>query len=354
MPTLFDPAQLGSVAVANRTVMAPMTRSRATGGGVPADLTAEYYRQRAGAGLIVTEATQPSAAGQGYVNTPGLHTDAQEAGWRAVADAVHADGGRIFAQLMHAGRISHPDLLPDGLHPLAPSAVTPTGQAFTATGLQDFVQPRPLTSDEIAATVADFAAAARRAIAAGLDGIEIHGANGYLVQQFLAGNTNRRADAYGGSVENRIRFAVEVVEAVVGAIGADRVGLRISPGSDYNDIAEDDTLELYTALVEALAPLGLAYLHVVEAADPVVNGKIRAAWPGVLIVNPHRAGRDFADPDAAQRLLDDGADLISFARGFLANPDLVERFRTGAPLNQPDQATFYGGDHRGYTDYPTL
>jgi N-ethylmaleimide reductase len=353
MPTLFDPVNVGPYALPNRVVMAPMTRNRAGAGGVPSDLNAEYYRQRASAGLIVSEGTQPSAVGQGYPSTPGLHTDEQEAGWRNVADAVHAAGGRIFTQVMHSGRIGHPDLLADGLHPVAPSAVRAAGQAVTTNGPRDYPTPRALEAHEIADTVTDFADAARRAVAAGLDGVELHGANGYLIQQFLAGSTNRRADGYGGSVTNRIRFAVEVTEAVAAAIGADRVGLRLSPGGVYNDIAEDDTLELYTALVEAIAPLGLAYLHTVEATDTAVNEKIRATFPGVLVVNPAAASRDFADPAAGQRVLDSGADLVSFGRGFLANPDLVERFRTGAALATPDDSTFYGGDHRGYTDYPT-
>jgi N-ethylmaleimide reductase len=347
MPTLFDPVNIGPYALPNRVVMAPMTRNRAGAGGVPTDLNAEYYRQRASAGLIVTEGTQPSAVGQGYLHTPGLHTDEQEAGWRTVADAVHSAGGRIFTQLMHTGRIGHPDLLPDGLHPVAPSAIAAAGQAFTANGPRDYVPPRPLDTHEIAGTVTDFADAARRAVAAGVDGVELHGANGYLIQQFLAGNTNRRTDGYGGSVTGRIRFAVEVAEAVAQAVGPDRVGLRISPGGVYNDITEDDTVELYTALIEAIAPLDLAYLHVVEA-DPAVNEKIRATFPGTMIVNRPDTG---ARADAGQELLDRGADLVSFGRGFISNPDLVDRFRTGAALTEPDPATFYGGDHRGYTDY---
>lgn len=352
MSTLFDPVRLGSLTLANRAVMAPMTRSRAGQGAVPTALAAEYYRQRATAGLIITEGTQPSASGQGYLDTPGLHTDEQEDGWRAVADAVHGAGGRIFAQLMHAGRISHPDHLPAGLHPVAPSAVTPAGQSFTATGPKDHLTPRALETAEIPGVVTDFADAARRAVAAGLDGVEVHGANGYLVQQFLAGNTNRRTDRYGGSATGRIRFAVEVVEAIAGAVGADRVGLRISPAKEVNGIAEDDSLELYTALVEALAPLDLAYLHLVEPADAAITEKVRATWPGTLIVNPHPGDRPYAV--LAENALDRGADLVSFAKAFLANPDLVERLRRGAALNEPDPATFYGGDHRGYTDYPTL
>ncbi len=351
MPTLFDPVNVGLYPLPNRVVMAPMTRNRATADGVLTALNAEYYRQRASAGLIVTEGTQPSAVGQGYLSTPGLHTDEQEAGWRTVADAVHSAGGRIFTQLMHAGRIGHPDLLPDGLHPVAPSAIAAAGQAFTAKGPRDYLTPRALETHEVAATITDFADAARRAVAAGLDGVELHGANGYLIQQFLAGSTNRRTDGYGGSVTGRIRFAVEVTEAVAQAVGPDRVGLRISPGGVYNDIAEDDTQELYTALVEAIAPLDLAYLHVVEAADAAVNEKIRATFPGALIVNRPGTG---AGADTRQELLDRGADLVSFGRGFISNPDLVERFRTGAALATPDESTFYGGDHRGYTDYPTL
>ncbi len=352
MSTLFDPIDIGPLSLPNRVVMAPMTRNRAGAGAVPTELNAEYYRQRAGAGLIVTEGTQPSAVGQGYLSTPGLHTDDQVAGWRGVADAVHGAGGRVFAQLMHAGRISHQDF--HGEQPVAPSAVAAAGQAFTLDGLKPHPTPRPLETGEVAATVAEYADAARRAVAAGLDGVEIHGANGYLIQQFLAGNTNRRTDGYGGSVTGRIRFAVEVAEATVAAVGADRVGLRVSPGNDLNDIAEDDTVELYTALVEAIAPLGLAYLHVLERSDMAVHEKLRATFPGVMIVNPFAAGGDHSEAADGQRALDAGADLVAFGRSFLANPDLVERLRTGAALNVPDGASFYGGDHRGYTDYPAL
>jgi N-ethylmaleimide reductase len=355
-PSLFDPVSVGDMKLANRAVMAPMTRSRATTDGVPTDLMATYYAQRASAGLIVSEGTQPSVVGQGYPFTPGLHSGEQVAGWRAVTDAVHAEGGRIVAQIMHTGRIGHPSLLPDGLVPVAPSAVRAAGQTFTPDGLQDHVVPHVLTVDEIAATVADFAEAARRAIDAGFDGVEVHAANGYLPHQFLASGTNQRTDEYGGSPAARTRFAVEVVRATAEAIGADRVGVRISPGNTFNDIDEQEVLETYSALLEQLAPLDLAYLHLIEARDDAVNERVLSLWPGVLAVNPSPLVQmqDPAGKDAAERWLARGADLIAFGRMFLANPDFVERLATGTALNQPESSTFYGGTEHGYTDYPTL
>ncbi|MBT2233685.1 alkene reductase [Nonomuraea sp. NEAU-A123] len=354
MPTAFDSFELGGKRLANRIAMAPMTRSRAYDPGAsPTELMATYYAQRAGAGLIVTEGTQPSAIGQGYPDTPGLHSAEQVAAWRQVTDAVHGAGGVIFAQLMHTGRIGHPSLLPDGLHPVAPSAVAANGQVYTRQGPQDFVTPRELTEAEIAQTIGDFATAARNAIAAGFDGVELHGANGYLIQQFLAPNTNRRTDGWGGTVDGRIRFAVEVATAVVQAIGGDKVGLRISPGNPYNDIAEDDVEETYGALVARLAPLGLAYLHLVESADRDLTRRLRKEWPGAFILNP------FTHPaptgSEALELVEDGtADMIAFGALFLANPDLPARLAAGGPYNAPDPVAFFGGDHRGYTDYPVL
>jgi N-ethylmaleimide reductase len=352
--SLFSNASVGRLELPNRLVMAPMTRNRARPDGVPTQLMATYYAQRATAGLIVTEGTQPVPAGQGYPNTPGLHTDDQVAGWRTVTDAVHAAGGRIVAQLMHTGRIGHPDIT--GQVPVAPSAVRAQGQVFTGTGLADFVTPRELTVDEIAGTVAGFAEAARRAIAAGFDGVEVHGANGYLVSQFLATGTNRRGDGYGGTVDGRIRFAVETVTAIAAAIGADRVGLRISPNNPYNDITDDAADETYPALVAALAPLGLGYLHLTATTLDTPLGKtIRAAWPGILIANPAHGAQLPADGGraSAEATLAAGADLVALARAFLANPDLVDRFRAGAAINDPDPATFYGGADAGYVDYPT-
>ncbi|GAA4623523.1 alkene reductase [Actinoallomurus vinaceus] len=354
MATAFDSFELSGKRLANRIVMAPMTRSRAYGPGAGAtELMATYYAQRASAGLIVTEGTQPSVVGQGYPDTPGLHSAEQVAAWRKVTDAVHAEGGVIFAQLMHAGRIGHPDLLPEGLHPVGPSAVAAQGQVYTHAGPQDFPTPKEMTEAEITQTIDDFAAAARNAIDAGFDGVELHGANGYLIQQFLAPNANRRTDAWGGSVDGRIRFAVEVAAAVAEAIGGQKVGLRISPGNPFNDIAEDDLEETYGTLVSRLAPLGLAYLHVVENADRDLTRRLRKDWPGAFILNPftHPAptGREALD------LVEDGtADMIAFGALFLANPDLPARLAAGGPYNTPDPAAFFGGDHRGYTDYPTL
>jgi N-ethylmaleimide reductase len=356
-PSLFDPVTVGRLQLPNRAVMAPMTRSRAGDGGVPTEVMATYYAQRAGAGLIISEGTQPSAVGQGYPFTPGLHTDEQVAGWRTVTDAVHAAGGRIVVQLMHTGRIGHPSLLPDGLVPVAPSAVRPEGQVFTPDGMQDQVVPRELSEQEIAETVADFASAARRAVDAGFDGVEIHAANGYLPHQFLASNTNQRTDGYGGSPAARTRFVVEVVTATVDAIGADRVGIRISPGNTFNDVREDEVTETYRALLEQLAPLGLAYLDLIEARDDAVNELVLALWAdGVLAVNasPLVQAQAPSGKDGAERWLARGADLITLGRAFLANPDLVERLATDAPLNEPDDASFYGGTEQGYIDYPTL
>ncbi len=356
-PSLFDPVHVGRLHLPNRAVMAPMTRSRAGTDGVPTPVMAVYYAQRASAGLIVTEGTQPSAGGQGYPYTPGLHTDAQVEGWRAGTDAVHTAGGRIVAQVMHTGRISHPSLLPDGLGPVAPSPVRAAGQVFTPEGMQDYVVPRELTAAEIAHTVADYAAAARRAVDAGFDGIEVHAANGYLPHQFLASGTNQRTDSYGGSPRARTRFVVEVVQAAAEAIGADRVGLRISPGNTFNDISEDYVLEVYTALLEQVAPLGLAYLSQIEARDEALNERVLELWSqGTLAVNPSPLVQmqDPADRAGADRWLARGADLIVFGRGFLANPDFVERLAKEAPLNELDTTAFYGGTEKGYIDYPTL
>ncbi|TXS14350.1 alkene reductase [Streptomyces sp. adm13(2018)] len=355
MTTAFDPVDLAGTRLANRIAMAPMTRSRADAATrTPTALVAEYYAQRASAGLIITEGTQPSAVGQGYPSTPGLHSAEQIAAWREVTDAVHERGGKIFVQLMHAGRISHPVVLGGGLHPVGPSAVAPQGQLFAGTGLIDFVAPRELTADEIRETVAGFAEAARNAVEAGFDGVEIHGANGYLIHQFLASGSNHRTDEWGGPVENRIRLAVEVVEAVAAAIGPERTGLRISPANPFNDIVETDTEELYPALVAAIEPVGIAYLHVTEPAPALreLTLTLRKGFSGTFILNPATEGPTGAD---ALTLIEDGtADLVAYGALFLANPDLPARLRAGGPYNTPDTATFFGGDHRGYTDYPVL
>ncbi|WCD84391.1 N-ethylmaleimide reductase [Streptomyces xanthophaeus] len=354
MTTAFEPVRVAGATLPNRIALAPMTRSRAGEGGVATELVADYYTQRASAGLIITEGIQPSVVGQGYPFTPGLHSAEQVAAWREVTDSVHAAGGRIFAQLMHSGRIGHPTLLPDGLVPVAPSAVAPQGQLFTGDGMKDFVTPRELTGAEVRATVADYAEAARNAVEAGFDGVELHGANGYLIHQFLAPGSNRRTDEWGGPVENRIRFAVEVVKAVAAAIGAERTALRISPGNPYNDISEPDPQPVYEALVKEIDGLGLAYLHVLEHGPEVREATLalRKQFTGPLVLNPATEG---PTDHRALTLIEDGtADLLAFGALFLANPDLPVRLRTEGPYNTPDPTTFFGGDARGYTDYPAL
>ncbi|MFB4314879.1 alkene reductase [Actinomadura sp. 21ATH] len=352
---LLAPLSLGKLEMPNRLVMAPMTRSRAAGGRVD-DLTVQYYAQRASAGLIVTEAIQISEIGQGYVQTPGLHTAEQVRAWRKVTDAVHSAGGTIAAQLVHCGRIGHPVLYDDGALPVAPSAVPSGEQLFTPGGMLDHPVPREMTADDIAGTVADFAAAARNAVEAGFDGVEVHGANGFLLHQFLCDATNRRTDGYGGSIAGRIRFTVEVVEAVSAAIGPERVGLRLSPGITFNGMAESDTADLYRALVRALAPTPLAYLHIFEILTRDVTRLVRDEWPGGLILCPHATTDAFpATPETGAAALREGlADAVALATMWLANPDLPARVRAGGPYNEADPDTFYGGDHRGYTDYPAL
>lgn len=354
---LFTPARLGDLDLPHRLVMAPLTRNRAAADGTPTDLMATYYTQRATAGLIIAEAATPSPVGQTYPNIPGIHGDEHIAGWRRVTAAVERAGGRMFLQLQHGGRVGHPDN--SGLIPVAPSPIPLPETIHTSSGRREAVIPEELTTGEIQRTVADFAAAARNAIAAGFSSVEVHSANGYLLHQFLAGNTNRRTDAYGGPIANRIRFTVEVVEAVAAAIGADRVGLRISPANPVNGIEEDDTAHLYSALVTAIADRGLAYLHIVrvDPDDPLLP-RLRGIWPGVLIANPAKSG-DSRDPaaivSAAEDLLAAGADLIALGRAFLANPDLVRRLRNGAPLNEIREARLmYVGGPQGYTDYPAL
>ncbi|KAB2347777.1 alkene reductase [Actinomadura rudentiformis] len=357
MKDLFEPVTLGTLTLRNRLAMAPMTRSRAYDAGKVTELTAEYYAQRAEAGLIITEGTQPSEIGQGYVYTPGLHHDEQVAAWRKVTDAVHAKGGHIFAQIMHSGRVGHPYLYADDALPHAPSAIPSGEQLYTPDeGMLEHPTPREMSIEDIAQTVDDFVAAARNAIEAGFDGVELHGANGYLIHQFLADGSNRRTDAYGGSIENRIRFAVEVARAVSDAIGPERTGIRVSPGNSANGISESDTPELYVALTRALAPLGLAYVHVMELATRDVTKLIRAEWPGVLILNAHPTLDSFPSrPEYGVEALREGvADVVSLAELWLANPDLPARIKAGGPYNEADKASFYGGDHRGYTDYPTL
>jgi N-ethylmaleimide reductase len=354
-PDLFTAFQLGPYELRNRLVMAPMTRSRAGEGNVPTGLAAEYYAQRASAGLIVTEGTQVSPQGVGYTHTPGMHSDAQVAGWRRVTDAVHAQGGRIFAQLWHVGRVSHPSFH-GGELPVAPSAIGFEGQVLTYDGMQPYVTPRALETDEIAGVVGQFAAAAENAYAAGFDGVELHGANGYLIDQFLRDGSNHRTDRYGGSIQNRVRFLVEVTRTVTDVWGGDRVGVRLSPRNPNNGMSDSDPVATFGYAAYALNPLGLAYLHVLEpVAGPMaqpgerVTPALRAVFRRPLIVN---GGYDAETGNAA--IARGEADLVAYGVPFLATPDLPRRFREGAPLNAPDRATFYGGDERGYTDYPSL
>ncbi|GAB3772946.1 2,4-dienoyl-CoA reductase-like NADH-dependent reductase (Old Yellow Enzyme family) [Nocardioides ginsengisegetis] len=355
MADLFEDLQTPAWRLRNRLVMAPLTRNRADAGGVPGDLAVEYYGQRATAGLIVTEGTQPSAVGQGYPNTPGLHSAEQVAGWSRVAEAVHDRGGRIVAQLMHAGRVSHPDNT-GGLGSIAPSALAAPGEMFTPTGPKPHPVPRALETDEIAGVVEEFVQAARNAVEAGLDGVEVHAANGYLIHQFLAPGSNERTDQYGGSPEGRARFAIEVTRAVAEAIGPDRVGIRISPAHNIQGATEEDPADVeatYGALVEAIAPLGLAYLSVLADPRQDLVQRLRKDFGGVFVVNDG-FGSITTREDAQAILDDDLGDAVAVGRLFLANPDLPRRWETGAELNEPNPATFYGGGAEGYTDYPTL
>ena len=355
---LFQPVRLGPYQLANRIVMAPLTRSRALGDGVPRPLMAEYYAQRASAGLIITEGANISPQGRGYALTPGIYDAAQVEGWRQVTDVVHARGGRIFPQLWHVGRVSHPSLQPGGTLPLAPSAIRPEATSYTEAGFQACVTPRALATVEIPEIVEQYRHATRNALAAGFDGVEIHAANGYLIEQFLRDSTNKRTDAYGGSRENRARLLLEVAEAVAGVCGGGRVGIRLSPVSPVNGAGLDsDPAGTYAYVVEQLNALDLAYIHIIEGvtqgAREVPGGfdfqSLRRLFKGLYIANN---GYDRALALEARRC--NLADLVSFGRLYIANPDLVERLRIGASLNVPDRATFFGGDAAGYTDYPAL
>lgn len=347
---LWEPTQLGRITLPHRLAMAPMTRSRAAAGGVVTDLTRTYYAQRASLALLITEGTQPSEDGQGYLATPGIHTAEQAAAWGRVADAVHDAGSSLVIQLMHVGRVAHPSNTPHGRRSLAPSAVAAKGEMFTATGPQPMPEPREMTEADIAQTIADFRRAARLAVDAGADGVELHGANGYLLQQFVSTNANLRTDGYGGDIAGRIRFPLEVAVAVADEVGADRVGYRVSPGSPLGDIVEADVADVYHALVSELAPLGLAYLHIVHLGDEALLRDIRESWRHGLVLN--RAG---AELDARIQDLRDGlADVVSVGALALANPDLVDRIRGGEPMNAPDASRFYGGGEQGYTDYPRI
>lgn len=350
MSQLFTPVRIGRHTLPNRLVMAPMTRSRSDDDGIPGNLVALYYAQRASAGLIITEGVFPSATGKGYVRTPGVATDAQVAAWKKVTETVHANGGRIFMQLMHCGRISHPSLLPDEAQPVAPSAIKPAGQTWTGSGLQDFVTPRELGTDEIAGVINDYRMATRHALAAGFDGVELHAASGYLPEQFLSSGSNRRQDQYGGSVANRARFVLEVLGAMVAEAGGDRVGIKISPEMGFNDIVDATPQETYAYLVDHLRDLNLAYLHVALFGTGVdYHALLGPRFNGAYLIG---GGLDQKSAEAS--LADGRADATVFGSAFLANPDLPERFRRGAALNTPDKNTFYSPGAQGYTDYPFL
>ena len=356
MADLFQPITLGDLALPNRVVMAPLTRNRAEHGtDAPHALNAEYYRQRAGAGLIVTEATQISREGQGYAWTPGLYTRAQVEGWQGVTKAVHEARGRIFVQLWHVGRISHSSLQAGGAAPVAPSALQAKAKVFIESGFAETSMPRALETAEIPRVLEDYAAAARLARQAGFDGIELHAANGYLIDQFLKDGTNHRNDAYGGSIENRARFGLEAVDAILKVHPANRLGIRISP-APVMDAADSDPQALFGHFVEQLGRRGLAYVHVIEgttggdrAAGGLDYAAFKRAFPGAWMTNNGYSRQTAMDAVAIGQ-----ADLVAFGKPFISNPDLVERLRQDAPLNPPDQATFYGGGAEGYTDYPAL
>ncbi len=357
MDPLFQPLRAGDLDLPNRVLMAPLTRSRSTQpGDVPNALNAEYYAQRAGAGLIISEASQISPQGKGYAFTPGIHSDEQVEGWRLVTDRVHGAGGRIALQLWHVGRISHTDLQPGGAQPVAPSAIRADTQTYTSrdSGMVPVSEPRALETDEIPGVVEQYRAAAQRAKDAGFDGVEIHGANGYLIDQFTRSGTNQRTDAYGGSLENRLRFPIEVAEAVAGVWGPGRVGYRVSPAADFNSMSDANPSETFGALAEKLGALNLAYLHAVEAfrgseRNEDVIAAVRQAFSGVYIANG-----GYTHESACKRLDKGKADAVAFGELYIANPDLAERFRQGAPLNEPNRDTYYAGGETGYTDYPTL
>lgn len=366
MTTLFDPFQAGDLQLPNRIVMAPLTRNRAPD-AVPTPLMAEYYAQRASAGLQITEATAITAQGQGYSDVPGLYGIEQLDGWKRVTHAVHEKNGRIVVQLWHVGRISHVDLQPDGLRPVAPSAIAANAKTYLIRdGVGRFVptsEPRALDADELPGIVHDYRHAARHAMStAGFDGVEVHGANGYLLDQFLKTSSNHRTDDYGGSIPNRARLLLEVMRAVVGEVGGGRTGLRISPVTPANDVHDDDPQALFEYVVRELAPLNLAYLHVIEGATggpreladrPFDYDALRQAWRDGDGVGGWMVNNGY-DKALAEEALRKGADLVSFGKLYIANPDLVERLRDNAPLNAPDKSTFYGGGDEGYTDYPRL
>ncbi|MGA7810437.1 alkene reductase [Bradyrhizobium sp.] len=358
MPTkLFEPLKLGPITLANRVVMAPLTRNRAIAPGmVPSPLAVDYYGQRASAGLLITEASQVSQQGQGYQDTPGIYSKEQIAGWKKVTDRVHERGGRIFIQLWHVGRISHTSLQVNGGAPVAPSAIGAKGKTFVNGTFADVSKPRALELSEIPGIIESFRKAAANANEAGFDGVEIHGANGYLLDQFAKDGANKRIDAYGGSIENRARLMLEVAKAVVAEIGSARTGIRISPVTPANDISDSNPQPLFDHIVDGLDALKLVYIHVIEGATggprdiaPFDYASLRKRFSGAYMANN---GYDFEL--ATKVLAANEADLIAFGKPFISNPDLVERLKMGAPLNEWDKATFYGGGAKGYTDYPTL
>jgi N-ethylmaleimide reductase len=354
-PHLFSPIQVGSYRLSNRIIMAPLTRMRAPE-SIPTELMMNYYCQRASAGLIISEATSISSQGVGYPATPGIYNEAQVKGWKKITEAVHAKGGRIFLQLWHVGRISHPDFH-NGQLPVAPSAIAPQGNAVTYNGLQPFVTPRALEIAEMPAIVEQYRSAAKNALNAGFDGVEIHSANGYLLDQFLRDGSNQRDDSYGGTLENRCRLLLEVVAAVTKVWGAERVGVRLSPSGTFNDMSDSAPEKLFVYVLGQLNRFDLAYLHIVDALEADIRhgakvvelAVLRRAYLGTLIVC---GGYDKARGN--QVLATEVADAVAFGQLYIANPDLVARFKVDAPLNTPDAARFYGGDEKGYTDYPLL
>ena len=349
MKTLFEKVNVGGNELTNRMVMAPMTRNRADENGDPNGLMVEYYKQRTSFGLIITEGTAPSHVGKAYPGIPGIYTDSQIAGWKKITEAVHASGGRIFMQLMHSGRISHTKIT--GLNPISASAVTPAGELFTGSGMDPFETPKEMSLQDIADVKASFGTAAKNAISAGFDGVELHGANGYLLHQFLAPNSNIRTDEYGGSIENRCKFVIEVASAVVEAIGADKTAIRISPNGTFNDMAETDTEEMYTYLINAINNLGLAFLHISNQPGFDSITFARKLFKGCVIANSGYA--DKTKVETAKRIIESGeADLFSFGRLALANPDLPKRLAQGLELNTGDSKTFYSRGPVGYIDYP--
>lgn len=354
---LLSPYQLGKLELPNRIIMAPLTRARAGKNRIPNELMKKYYTQRATAGLIISEATQISEQAAGWVETPGIHNDEQVKGWQQITNAVHAEGGKIFLQLWHTGRASHPDFQPNGNLPVSASAIRPAGEAHTPMGKKPYVTPRALKLDEIPSVVQDYAQATKRAQEAGFDGVEIHAANGYLIDQFLRDGSNQRTDRYGGILENRVRFLLEVTEAVVNAWSSDRVGVRLSPTNPYNDMRDSNPIATFTYATEALNRFGLAYLHILEALPGhVLAGEgdrvspyLRKAFQGTLMING-----GYNAVSGEQAIANGDADLVAYGVPFIANPDLPERFGKAAALNEPDSSTFYSHEAKGYTDYPTL